>query len=76
MSKKIVFLFCLFAPLFSYAAEIAPQKKEVGRYQMVSHDTGHLYLLDTATGQVWRSETMQDWYYHDTWVPQITSFKD
>lgn len=77
MSKKLLFLSCLFAPLFSYGTDVPLEKNtEIGRYQMVSHNSGRLYLLDTATGQVWRSENMQDWFYYDTWIPQITNFKE
>lgn len=52
----------------------APQ---VGRYQMVgvslNNDAIQLYLLDTATGLVWKSARKNNWVEHDCWQLQIAT---
>ena len=54
---------------------------QVGRYQMVvsTHQGGggytvktQHYLLDTATGHMWKSGLKNNWVDHDAWIPQIT----
>lgn len=52
---------------------------QIGRYQMIGlvSDLGdqQLYLLDTATGQVWHSKsTNSSWLgnWHDAWELQIS----
>ena len=51
------------------------EEEQIGRYQMTAatHATGNtvLYLLDTATGKVWRSINVNNWVEHDTWSLQI-----
>lgn len=75
MSKKLIGLIFFFFPLLSYGTDIASQENsQIGRYQIIAHDTGCLYLLDTTNGYVWRSTCKGFCLYHDTWVLQIANF--
>lgn len=80
MSKKILFLFLTFFPLFSYGLDGVPQENsQIGRYQIVSHGKYDiLFLLDTTTGHVWRSKSRNGelFSWDDTWVLQIKDFQD
>lgn len=73
MLKKIVALSLICAPLLGNASEIT--EPQVGRFQMVagSKHPQHteLYVLDTATGHVWKS-SFSKWDATATWVPLIT----
>lgn len=79
MSKKLLFLFFTIFPLLSYGTDFTPQENsQIGRYQIVSHESGRLYLLDTTTGHVWKSVNRHNHWGldHDTWVSQITAIED
>lgn len=79
MLKKILAasLVCLSPLSAETLLEEAPQ---IGRYQMVVTSAAYngttaalqLYLLDTATGHVWKSGLKKNWTEHDAWIPQIT----
>lgn len=51
-----------------------PEEAPIGKYQMTVVNTGvgiRLYLLDTTTGQVWKSTNQKNWVDHDVWELQI-----
>ena len=75
MSKKMLVLFLVLFPFLSYGATLDSQENsQIGRYQLVSSDrSGYLFLLDTATGHVWRST----WgLSYDTWRLHMTNVSD
>lgn len=61
MIKKFLFVtLCSITPLLAYDAHSEKDNLQIGRYQMVSAVPSggsiiQLYLLDTATGYVWKS---------------------
>ena len=65
----------ILSPVLGYAQTAAqnPETTQIGRYQMISHPSGGLYLLDTSTGQVWKSTLKDNFYYHDVWELQIAN---
>ncbi len=78
MIKKFLFVtLCSITPLLAYDAHSEKDNLQIGRYQMVSAipNSGiiHLYLLDTATGYVWKSTTKKNWVDHDYWQLQIST---
>lgn len=81
MFKKLLVLSVAFlSPLLANAAVIPQENPQIGRYQMVSAVPAEgqirLYLLDTVTGQVWKSKSKYNWTGdHDTWESQIPGVK-
>jgi hypothetical protein len=80
MFKKFFILsLCFVSPLLAHADDISMPQQEnlpIGRYQIcgVNHNGSvKLYLLDTATGLVWRSVTKSNWVEHDHWQLQIAN---
>lgn len=75
MYKKLLLLTVTMMSFFSinYADLKNPviEQHEIGRYQMTHHPDGYLFMLDTSTGQVWRSKLKKNWVYHDEWTLQI-----
>lgn len=79
MFKKLFVLsLAVLSPLVAHAAVAPSGDSQTGRYQMVSAvplEGGtkiQLYLLDTMTGQVWKSKSKYNWTGdHDTWEPLI-----
>ena len=74
MLKKLCML-GLFVSSIAFAASPVNEREnlQIGRYQMAGV-MNQLYLLDTATGQVWRSTT--DKYFSgepDNWTLQIVN---
>ncbi len=60
MFNAICFLLLCTAPLM--AESVSEAAVQTGRYQLVANN-GILYLLDTATGEVWKES------YWDGWKP-------
>ncbi len=72
MFKKFLFLsLCFFSSLMAQSAPTTPDTEQenlqIGRYQMVISRGATLYLLDTATGYVWRSTNENTWLTDDSW---------
>jgi hypothetical protein len=82
MVNKFFFIFlCSFLPILADdGSNVSNKNLQVGRYQMVGttqHNSGvRLYLLDTATGCVWRSTNKNNWVEHDSWQLQIPGFQN
>jgi len=76
MLNKLLFISsCGFSPLLAAIPE-AQEQLQIGRYQMVGINTGtsiQLYLLDTATGNLWKSAKENNWVDHDIWKLQIAT---
>ena len=79
---KYLFLICFFSSVLaeeSIASFNSPEVQEnlqIGRYQLVAvnHLGLELYLLDTATGQVWETAYIKNsgWFEDDLfWMPKI-----
>lgn len=81
MFKKILILVAICCSAICHASIEDPlEPLQVGRYQIVSTSfvsdvsglhNFQLHLLDTATGQVWKSGLKKNWSEHDAWIPQI-----
>lgn len=82
MFRKLLFLsLCLSSPLLGQNHSIPQgESMQIGRYQMTAvtdiHGVLKFYLLDTATGRVWKSITKNNWLEHDAWEPQIITSPD
>ncbi len=82
MFKKLFCLsVCLSLPLLGENHSIPKEENmQIGRYQMVGvackGGGQQLYLLDTATGCVWRSTAKNSWIQHDAWEPLIVTSSD
>lgn len=71
LKKLLIFGVCIFGNSL-FALENLP----VGRYQMTAfkfdaNSKVELYLLDTATGLVWKADT-KTWISDQSWCPVIT----
>lgn len=75
-NKFLTLVLCTFLPAMAITAAQDPTTSQIGRYQMVAHEANgnvNLWLVDTATGYVWRSDRKNSWVLHDTWVLQIAT---
>ncbi len=83
MFKKLLVLsLASLSPLLAHASTMPPENPQIGRYQLVSatpHEGSvkiQLYLLDTVTGQVWKSKSKYIWTgEHDSWEPIISGVR-
>jgi hypothetical protein len=84
MFKKFALLILSFLPLFAFSQSYSSyppsyqENLQVGRFQMVGVTTDtkiQLYLLDTATGYVWKSVRKNNWVDHDHWELQIRTIE-
>lgn len=54
MLRTVVAITALVLGLGEASAASAQAGQEIGRYQLVSEHQGTIFLVDTATGRVWR----------------------
>lgn len=75
MLKIFLFLSLCFCSTLMADSPPAPEPEnlQAGRYQMIKGEGIHLYLLDTATGYVWKSKAKSNWLEPDSWELQITT---
>ncbi|MFA6916800.1 MAG: hypothetical protein WC222_10425 [Parachlamydiales bacterium] len=76
LKKTCLFLLltCASFPIYAGVTINKAEEKQVGRYQIiVKGDEPRFYLLDTATGQVWKSRAKNNWLMPDAWEIFIDS---